>query len=239
MQLLGNRTDQTLTVSGSTVRVADDLSASFTCTLPDGYEIATATFSDYFDDNSTGWVVGSIEGNVISGYCIDDGSHSYSGVLTIASRAASDKQALDISTLSGWANLSSGEHSITIKTGRGDSPDSASSNAVTVTKAVRGYTLKIEGGPDYGSDITINCIIDGQNVSLNDIESLDYTNKFSFKFSINYGSSSSLDYVWRVSSPQLGIDTGDQPEDLGVVYTSDAFTLTEDTTITISTEYMR
>ena len=50
------------------------------------------------------------------------------------------KQQIDLSTLSGWANLASGQHSITIKAKANGYVDSAASNAVSVEKAAAGYT---------------------------------------------------------------------------------------------------
>lgn len=48
--------------------------------------------------------------------------------------SSTTKQQIDLSTLSGWVNLSNGEHSITVKVKANGYADSAASNAVTVTK---------------------------------------------------------------------------------------------------------
>lgn len=48
-------------------------------------------------------------------------------------QTAISKQQIDLSTLSGWANLSNGEHSITVKVKASGYADSAASNAVSVT----------------------------------------------------------------------------------------------------------
>lgn len=48
--------------------------------------------------------------------------------------SSTTKQQIDLSTLSGWANLSNGDHQITIKVKASGYADSAASNAVTVTK---------------------------------------------------------------------------------------------------------
>lgn len=61
-------------------------------------------------------------------------------------------QQIDLSTLSGWANLSNGEHSITVKVKASGYADSAASNAVTVTKgAIGGYTVNFSN--DLGDDL--------------------------------------------------------------------------------------
>lgn len=53
------------------------------------------------------------------------------------------KQTIDVSTLSGWESLASGNHSITIKTKASGYKDSAASNAVTVSKAGASYNVTV------------------------------------------------------------------------------------------------
>ena len=69
------------------------------------------------------------------------------------------KQTIDVSTFSGWESLASGNHSITIKTKASGYLDSASSNAVTVSKVVSGYNVTVTAG-QYRFDI-----YDGQSAS--------------------------------------------------------------------------
>lgn len=68
--------------------------------------------------------------------------------ITITTKAAATKQTIDVSTLSGWANLSTGNHQITIKTKASGYADSAASNAVTVSKAASGETWVLNGMPN-------------------------------------------------------------------------------------------
>lgn len=64
------------------------------------------------------------------------------------------KQQIDLSKLSGWANLSSGEHSITVKAKASGYTDSAASNAVSVAKVASGYTVTITAAAgSYGVKI--------------------------------------------------------------------------------------
>lgn len=64
------------------------------------------------------------------------------------------KQQIDLSTLSGWANLSNGEHSITVKAKANGYADSAASNAVSVEKAASGHTVTITAAAgSYGVKI--------------------------------------------------------------------------------------
>ena len=64
------------------------------------------------------------------------------------------KQQIDLSTLSGWANLSSGSHQITVKAKASGYGDSASSNAVSVEKAASGHAVTITAAAgSYGVKI--------------------------------------------------------------------------------------
>ena len=68
------------------------------------------------------------------------------------------KQTIDISTLSGWESLASGNHSITIKTKASGYLDSASSNTVIVNKAASGYNVTFAGwtvSADYGAFVRV------------------------------------------------------------------------------------
>ena len=69
--------------------------------------------------------------------------------ITITTKAAAPKQTIDISTLSGWANLATGNHQITVKTKASGYVDSAASNAVTVIKAASGYSVSVERYENY------------------------------------------------------------------------------------------
>ena len=64
-------------------------------------------------------------------------------------------QQIDVSKLTGWSSLASGNHNITIITTASGYLDSAASNAVTVSKASNGYQLVVtESG--RGGSATIN-----------------------------------------------------------------------------------
>ncbi len=68
--------------------------------------------------------------------------------------SSTTKQQIDLSTLSGWANLSSGQHSITVKAKASGYADSASSNAVSVEKAASGHAVTITAAAgSYGVKI--------------------------------------------------------------------------------------
>lgn len=56
---------------------------------------------------------------------------------------------IDMSTLSGWANLASGSHTLTIKARADGYTTSDASTGVTFTKAVAGYTVTVSWSDDY------------------------------------------------------------------------------------------
>ena len=60
-------------------------------------------------------------------------------------------QQIDVSKLTGWSSLASGNHNITIITTASGYLDSAASNAVTVSKASNGYQLVVTEVYDGGS----------------------------------------------------------------------------------------
>jgi hypothetical protein len=61
------------------------------------------------------------------------------------------KQTIDVSTLSGWESLASGNHAITVKTKASGYKDSAASNAVTVSKAGASYNVTVTGSNNNNS----------------------------------------------------------------------------------------
>lgn len=56
---------------------------------------------------------------------------------------------IDMSTLSGWVNLASGSHTLTIKARADGYTTSDASTGVTFTKAVAGYTVTVSWSDDY------------------------------------------------------------------------------------------
>ena len=65
------------------------------------------------------------------------------GTATITSKVPATKQTIDVSTLTGWANLSTGNHQITVKTKASGYADSAASNAVTVSKVATPHSVSV------------------------------------------------------------------------------------------------
>lgn len=132
----------TLTSSGQSIDTTETVTLN--CTLQDGYIIDTVVWSEY-DPGYT-----SMSHTKTSVTCYSSGA--VGGTITITTKLAPSKQTIDVSALSGWASLASGNHSITIKTKASGYEDSASSNAVSVTKAAVGYKLTVTLVGDYKED---------------------------------------------------------------------------------------
>ena len=111
----------------------------FTVTLADGYVIASVTGTKTAWEESSSVSFSDITDNSFT-FTVED-STNYT--ITITSKIPAPKQTIDVSTLSGWANLSTGNHQITIKTKASGYADSAASNAVTVSKATSGYSVSV------------------------------------------------------------------------------------------------
>lgn len=123
----------TITTSGERLMTADtqEDSLTFVVALQDGYEIDTAVLVN--DDSENLGTIDHYTSNTIYG---NAGYGGLDGTITITTKqtgSSTTKQQIDLSTLSGWANLSNGEHSITVKAKASGYADSAASNAVTVT----------------------------------------------------------------------------------------------------------
>ena len=122
---------------------------TFTVTFKSGYILNTVDV----EDNDMGGSVTITSDNTFTGsnICIEGDA-----TINITSKQQASKQTIDVSTLSGWEALASGEHSITVKTKASGYVDSAVSNAVTVSKAASGYS------------VTVNLLADSYGVNIYD-----------------------------------------------------------------------
>ena len=122
----------TLTSSGQSIDTTE--SVTLNCTLQAGYVIDTVAWSAYEPDYGD-----SMSHTDTSVSCYSSGA--VQGTITITTKLApATTQQIHLSTLSGWANLASGQHSITVKAKASGYADSAASNAVSVETAAAGYT---------------------------------------------------------------------------------------------------
>lgn len=118
----------------------------FTVTLADGYVIASVTGTKTSWEETSSVSFSDITDNSFI-FTVED-STNYT--ITITSKIPAAKQTIDVSTLSGWANLATGNHQITIKTKASGYVDSAASNAVTVSKEASGYSVSVRTYEDDG-----------------------------------------------------------------------------------------
>lgn len=203
---------------------------AFTVTLADGYVIDTITgVGQGFDAPFA--VNFSIANNTFTFTLADSTTYD----ISITSKLPNGKQKINISTLLGWANLSAGNHQITVKT-TSNGTQSESSNAVTVKKAEAGHNVKIMNGADesiatislhYTLTTTDNKILNGILTNTGTGETFDYANVKTFSFTVDC---SNGDNSWNVVISELGINVSDT-----VSYTSETYTLTNDITVDFST----
>lgn len=130
----------TLTSSGQSIDTTERVTLN--CTLQAGYVIDTVAWSTYEPDYGD-----SMSHTDTSVSCYSSGA--VQGTITITT-----KQQIDLSTLSGWANLLYVNHIITVKAKANGYADSAASNAVSVAKVASGYTVTITAAAgSYGVKI--------------------------------------------------------------------------------------
>lgn len=203
---------------------------AFTVTLADGYVIDTITgVGQLFDDTFA--VNFNIENNTFTFASADSTTYN----ISITSKLPNGKQKINISTLLGWANLSAGNHQITVKT-TSNGTQSESSNAVTVKKAEAGHNVTIMNGADESIDTislhytlttTDGKILNGILTNTGTGETFEYANVKQFSFNVDC---SNEDNPWHVAISELGID-----EYNTVSFTSETYTLTNDITVDFST----
>jgi len=98
---------------------------TLTVTLKDGYSLDTAV-------NNSGVAVGTINGNVVT---IPEPESGFNYTWILTSKQAVSKVSIDLTTLSGWDNVASGEHQISVVAKASGYLDSEKSIAVTFNKA--------------------------------------------------------------------------------------------------------
>lgn len=218
------------TTSGALQRLNGGQGGPFTVTLADGYVIDTITgvgqgWGDPFAVNF------NIENNTFTFTLADSTTYD----ISITSKLPNGKQKINISTLLGWANLSAGNHQITVKT-TSNGTQSESSNAVTVKKAEAGHNVIITNGADesintislsYTLTTTDGKILNGILTNTGTGETFEYANVKTFSFTVDCSNENNS---WDVVISELEINLSDT-----VSYTSETYTLTNDITVDFST----
>ena len=202
----------------------------FTVTLADGYVIDTINGVGQTFDAAPFAVNFNIANNTFTFTLTDSTTYD----ISITSKLPNGKQKINISTLLGWANLSAGNHQITVKT-TSNGTQSESSNAVTVKKAEAGHNVRIMNGADesintislhYTLTKTDGKILNGILTNTSG-KIFDYANVKQFSFNVDC---SNEDNPWHVAISELGVD-----EYNTVSYNSETYTLTNDITVDFST----
>lgn len=218
------------TTSGAMQTLNGGQGGPFTVTLANGYVIDTITgVGQGWDDPFA--VNFNIENNTFTFTLTDSTTYD----ISITSKLPNGKQKINISTLLGWANLSAGNHQITVKT-TSNGTQSESSNAVTVKKAEAGHNVSISNTADESIDTislhytlttTDDKILNGILTNTGSGEMFDYANVKQFSFNVDCINE---DNPWHVAISELGIDEYDT-----VSYTSETYTLTNDINVDFST----
>lgn len=120
----------TFTTSGETYGFTAEPGSDITLTvnLKSGYSLKSSS-------------IGSVSGNTVTIPFSTVTTNNTSLTCTLVSEAASSKLSVDLTTLSGWANLSAGNHTIKLKAKGTGYKDSELSTGVTVSKAASTVTL--------------------------------------------------------------------------------------------------
>ena len=163
-------------------------------------------------------------------------------------QTAISKQQIDLSTLSGWANLANGSHQITVKAKASGYADSASSNAVSVEKAASGYTVNFSndlgenpsttGKVEYTLDgTTWNTVLewsswDGDKQPLQ-VTSLSNVSTIKFRLTMSEGEPSTLTLTGTVAGSTTKVFEIETNMSTTTVST-DMLTLTSDINVSIT-----
>lgn len=144
----------TFTTSGKTNELSVGRAYTTTVTLNTGYVLDTVT------SNNTNIVISDITENT---FIFTHTDHtSTSATINITSKSNVSKVSIDLTTLSGWNNVSSGEHQISVVAKATGYKDSEKSTPITFTKASvstgETWVLKSSGmvAPSNTIDETIN-----------------------------------------------------------------------------------
>lgn len=200
----------------------------FPVTLAPGRILDTVVSSEYND-----YVV--IDENQFQGFFTTGADFT----ITITTKAAVTKQTINVSELSGWATLATGNHQITVKTKASGYADSAASNAVTVSKAASGYTVTFGDGSESGSNngaayYSIDngatyirfCTINADTSNDYLVTDISGVTQIKFKLEVEAGMPPT---TLSLICEKLGVSIGGKSG----TFTSDNYTLTEDVAVLI------
>lgn len=119
----------TITTSGSTFSASGNLSFYCKVYMNDGYIIDSVT-TDFDDSSSTDKIIENVTTETFSLYPI-----SSNITITITTKKSTSQISIDLTTLSGWGNVSSGDHTIQVVAKADNYRDSEKSTAVNFSKS--------------------------------------------------------------------------------------------------------
>lgn len=124
------------TASGQSQQTAivDGSTGVFTVTLDSGYVLDTVTLGSDFDNTT-------LSAKTDTSFSLLFGNTA-GGTITITSKKATSQVSIDLTTLSGWGNVSSGEHSLQIQAKANGFATSEKSTAISFTKSADKTSLK-------------------------------------------------------------------------------------------------
>ncbi len=232
-------TTATWTTSGENIGVLfGSRDYVFNVVLADGYVIDSVTGTETpYSQDAQPITFSEITDNSFTFALEDNADYT----ITITSKIPAAKQTIDVSTLSGWNNLASGNHSITVKTKADGYEDSEASNAVTVNKE-KGYTVTFSdeesGGAsgdayyslDDGATWTQFCAIWSDDN--NDLSPSSLSDVTKIKLKIEIFNLGLPPFGVKLVCSELGMSLGGKNTG---TFISDNYTLTEDVTIIITT----
>ena len=245
-----NSLPATITESGgSSVRFGSAISGEptttttiCTLTIADGYELDTinVTVSDESLGSASNFIISNKTSTGFTFYSSAEDTTWYT--VTLTTKAIVQKQTIDVSTLTGWANLATGNHQITVKTKASGYADSAASNAVTVAKAASGYTVTFDDQESGGATGTAYYSLnDGATWTQfcaiisdadNDLSPISLSNITSIKFKIEVNDLGLPPFGVKLVCSEIGMSLGGKNTG---TFTSDNYTLTKDITVIITT----
>lgn len=191
-----------VTTSGSTLSTSDAINPeTFIVTLEDGYIIDTVVL-----DNTDAEVYGSLGSISETSFTVYPGYGAIGGTITITSKIPAAKQTIDVATLSGWANLSTGNHQITVKTKASGYADSAASNAVTVNKAATPHSVSATSVSDMVAKTSYYFSVDnGETWTAITAAGQIVASTTQIKFKVTIGSIP-IGATAQITSTQLGLN---------------------------------
>lgn len=148
------------------------------------------------------------------------------GTATITSKVPATKQTIDVSTLTGWANLSTGNHQITVKTKASGYADSAASNAVTVSKAATPHSVSVATYEDDGGQSYEYSTDDGATWNSITAEGQIVASATQIKFRVT-GLNSRAEASIRSELLDMHLSFSAPGDTVGTWYVSDNYTLTQ------------